>query len=88
MSWLDALLHGGAPRRPDPEPLELDDTRVVAVGTLLWLVALVALLVADLFGADVHGWWTAMCACGAVLGVCGLRYVARRKQAIARDARR
>lgn len=82
-----SLLRGSAPRRPDPEPLELDDTRVVAAGTVLWLAALVALLLADLVGADVHGWWIAMCACGAVLGVIGLRFVARRKRAIARAAR-
>lgn len=86
MSWLQRVLRA-APRRPDPEPLELDDTRVVAVGTLLWVVALLGLLVADVLGADVHGWWLAMCLCGAVLGVCGLRYVALRKRAIAREAR-
>lgn len=67
--------------RPDPEPLELDDTRVVAAGTALWLVALVVLVVADLLGADVHGWWIVMCLCGAALGLVGLRYVALRKQA-------
>ncbi len=76
-----------ADARPDPEPLELDDTRVVAAGTVLWLAALVGLLVADLFGASVPGWWPAMCACGVALGVLGLRYVARRKQA-RRRARR
>ncbi len=65
-------------RRPDPEPYELDDTRVVAAGTALWLLGLVGLLVARLLGADVHGWWYAMCLCGAVLGLLGLRYVARR----------
>lgn len=69
-------------RRPDPEPLELDDTRVVAAGTALWLLALVVLLVADLAGTDVHGWWYAMCLCGTALGVCGLRFVARRKRAV------
>ncbi len=73
--------------RPEPEPLELDDTRVVAAGTLLWLVGLVALLVADLAGASVPGWWPLMCLCGVALGVLGLRYVARRKQA-QRRARR
>jgi hypothetical protein len=87
MSRLQTLLYGRSPRRPDPEPLELDDTRVVAAGTLAWLLALVALVVADLFGAEVHGWWLAMCGCGALLGVVGLRYVARRKQALARRAR-
>lgn len=76
-----SLLRGSTPR-PDPEPLELDDTRVVAVLTGAWLVALVVLAVAAVAGADVHGWWLAMCACGVVLGVAGLRYVARRKQAL------
>jgi len=79
-----SLLRGSGPQQPDPEPLELDDTRVVLVGTLLWSGALVALLLAALFGADVHGWWLAMCACGAALGVAGLRFVARRKQSLAR----
>lgn len=81
-----SLLRGSAPR-PDPPPLELDDTRIVAAGTALWLLALLGLLVAALAGADVHGWWLAMCGCGAVLGVLGLRFVARRKQAIARPRR-
>ena len=73
--------------RPDPEPLELDDTRVVAAGTLCWLVVLVALLVADLAGASVPGWWPVMCLCGIALGLLGLRYVARRKQARRRAQR-
>ncbi|MEO6206199.1 MAG: hypothetical protein ABIO67_12595 [Mycobacteriales bacterium] len=34
------------PRRPDPEPLETDDVRLVAVGTGLWAVALVVLGIA------------------------------------------
>ncbi len=73
------------PQRPDPEPLETDDVKIVAGGTLLWLIALVVLVVAKLAGADVHGWWIAMCACGAVLGVGGVRYCQRRRDAIARD---
>lgn len=71
-----------ASRRPEPEPLELHDTRVVAGGTLLWLAGLVVLTIADLFGAPVHGWWLQMCAAGIALGVVGLRVLARR------DARR
>ena len=73
--------------RPDPEPLELDDTRVVAAGTAAWLAALVGLLVADLVGTSVPGWWPVMCLCGVALGVVGLRYIARRKQAVRRDRR-
>lgn len=74
------------PRRPDPEPLELDNPRVVAALTLAWLLALVVLLVAAAAGADVHGWWLAMCACGVVLGVLGLRYMAVRKVAVRKAA--
>jgi len=73
-----SLLRGNAPRRPDPEPLELGDVRVVAGGTALWLLALVVLAVADLAGAGVHGWWMAMCGCGVALGLLGLRFLARR----------
>jgi hypothetical protein len=73
------------PRRPDPPPLETDDVKIVAGGTALWAVALVALLVARVAGADVHGWWIAMCAAGALLGLLGVRYCQRRRDAIARD---
>jgi hypothetical protein len=74
-----------ADRRPDPEPLETDDVRLVAVGALMWLVALVVLGVARLSGAGVHTWWLEMCAYGAVLGVLGVAYCRRRRSAIARD---
>jgi hypothetical protein len=72
-------------QRPDPPPLETDDVRIVAGGTALWAVALVVLGIARLVGADVHGWWLAMCACGVALGLAGLRYCQRRRDAIARD---
>jgi hypothetical protein len=72
-------------RRPDPEPLETDDVKIVAGGTALWAVALVGLVIARLAGADVHGWWIAMCACGAALGLVGVRYCPRRRDSIARD---
>lgn len=75
----------GVERRPDPEPLETDDVRVVALLTVAWAVALVVLVVARLAGSDVHGWWLAMCAAGAVLGVAGVGYCRRRQAAIARD---
>lgn len=72
-------------RRPDPEPLETDDVKIVAGGTALWAVALVVLVVARLAGADVQGWWIAMCACGAALGLLGVRYCQRRRDAITHD---
>lgn len=76
---------GKPPRQPDPPPLETDDVRVVAVGTALWGVALVVLGIARLAGADVRGWWLAMCAGGLVLGGVGVGYCQRRRDAIARD---
>ena len=79
------LLRHPPPRRPDPEPLELHDRLVVAVGTGLWLAALVLLGVADLGGSPVAGWWLQMCAAGAVLGLVGLRVLSRRE--IRREAR-
>ena len=76
------------PRRPDPEPLETDDVRIVAIGTALWALALLATIVFHDQLAD-HGdadWvWTALA--GTFLGLPGLRYVRRRRQALRREAR-
>ena len=73
-------------RRPDPPPLETNDVAIVAGGTIAWAAAFVALLVARLAGADVRTWWLEMCAAGALLGLVGVRYCRRRRDAIARDA--
>ena len=81
-----ALLQG---RRPDPPPLETDDARTVAVGTAAWAVALVVLVVLRLADVTrVEGWWIAMCAWGAGLGLAGVWYCRRRQAAIARDKAR
>ncbi len=80
------LLQGS---RPDPSPLETDDVRTVAVGTGLWALALVVLVVLRLADVTrVEGWWIAMCACGLVLGLVGVRYCQRRRAAIDRDKAR
>ena len=72
-------------RRPDPEPLETDDVRIVAGGTALWAVALLVLGALQLLGVGVRGWWIGMCAYGLALGLLGVRYCQRRRDAIARD---
>jgi uncharacterized oligopeptide transporter (OPT) family protein len=46
---------------------------VIAIGTIAWLIAGVAFLVA---GSDSKYVWT--CVCGAALGVFGIRYTIRR----------
>ncbi len=74
-------------RRPDPPPLETNDSIVVLVGTSLWAGALLVLLVLELADlAPVRDWWLGMCAYGIALGLFGLYYVRRRHEAIARDA--
>jgi len=46
---------------------------LIAVGTIAWLIAGAAFLIA---GSDSKYVWT--CVCGAVLGVTGIRYTIRR----------
>lgn len=76
----------GVERRPDPPVWETDDVPVVAAGTGLWLLALLVLGVLRLTGTgDVHGWWLAMCASGAALGLVGVRHCRRRQAAVDRD---
>lgn len=78
-----------AARRPDPQPLETDDVRTVAVGTGAWALGLVVLAVLEATGVTrVETWWLVMCAYGVLLGVVGVVYCRRRREAIARDAAR
>ena len=52
-----------------PPPLKVDTVRVVLVGTALWVVALVVLL---LLGDRVDRLWTWTCVAGIVLAGIGL----------------
>ena len=73
-------------RRPGPAPLEAHDGLIVAGGTALWALALVVLMILKLTGTDIRTWWLVMCAEAAALGLVGVRYCQRRRDAIARDA--
>ncbi len=76
-------------RRPDPEPLRTNDVRTVAIGTVLWAVAFVALLPFwSRLDDDGRLWWVATCACGFALGLIGLAYTRKRAAAISRDEAR
>jgi len=65
----------------DVEPLDVDGTRTVAVGSLLWLVAFVLLLpfYGRLQETD-RVWWLWTCLAGFGLGVLGWDYCRRRKK--------
>ena len=74
------------PRRPDPEPLETDDVRVITLGTVAWGVALVVLVALhDRLEDDGRGSWVWVAAAGFGLGLVGVRHVRRRRAARARS---
>ena len=58
-----------APSRPSPPPLQVDTARVVQIGTALWAVALVVLLV---LGDRVDQVWTWTCVAAIALAALGL----------------
>jgi hypothetical protein len=58
-----------APTRPSPPPLAVDTARVVQIGTALWVVALVVLLV---LGDSVDRVWTWTCLAAIGLALLGL----------------
>jgi hypothetical protein len=70
------------PRRPDPEPFEIDERPFVAAGMVAWVVALIVLAV--FFRDDLRRhhaeWWLWSCGIGVALGAYGLRYVSRRRR--------
>ena len=67
-------------RQPAPEPLETDEVRVVAAGTLLWVLALLVLLpFAGRLAAAGRSWWLWTCLLGILLGLAGIVYCRRRR---------
>jgi len=71
----------------DLQPLDVDGVGAVAVGTVLWTIGAVLCLVfrAQLDEAG-NGWWLWVCVSGALLGLPGLWYVRRRRDAYRRAA--
>jgi hypothetical protein len=62
------------------DPLDVDGTRTVAVGALLFLVAFVLLLpFHDRLEADGKAWWQWTCLAGFGLGLVGWDYCRRRR---------
>ncbi|MBV9830065.1 MAG: DUF2530 domain-containing protein [Marmoricola sp.] len=65
----------------DVEPLDVDGVRTMQVGTALWAVALVVLLLLrhHLEKAG-HGWWVWVAVVGLVLGLIGWEHTTRRRR--------
>jgi len=66
-------------------PVDVDGVRAVTIGTILWAVALIALLpFTDTLRDDGHLWWIGTCAVGVLLGLSGLGYTVRRRNRLRR----
>lgn len=68
--------------RPDLEPLEVDEVKVAAVGSAVWLVAFLVLL--PFYGRLAHdgrAWWLWCALAGFGIGVLGVAYCRRRRDA-------
>ena len=60
--------------------METDDVRIVALGTVLWLLALIATLVFhDRLAEQGNDDWVWIALAGVFLGFVGLRHVRRRR---------
>ncbi|HEX6338418.1 MAG TPA: DUF2530 domain-containing protein [Jiangellaceae bacterium] len=70
---------------PELRPVDVDGVRTVAIITVLWALAFVVLAFfrTDLDEAG-RGWWIWACLAGVGLGLLGLEYCRKRRDAIAR----
>jgi hypothetical protein len=73
---------GGPEPGPALEPLDVDGVAAIGVGTAIWAVLLVIglLLHSRLQEAD-RGWWIGVAVSGLLLGLAGLAFVIRRRNA-------
>ena len=60
-----------------PKPLHVPTRRIIAVGMILWGIALVVTLAVPALHTGERSWWPWTCAFALGLGVFGLAYVAR-----------
>lgn len=65
------------------EPMDLDGVRTMTVGTIVWGVAIVALLpFLGTLDDDGRTWWLWTCIAGFGLGLIGVEYCRRRRKAL------
>ncbi len=65
------------PRVPDPAPLRAPTALILGVGTALWAVGLVVVMLVPSWHQGSRSGWPWVCVAGVVLGLVGLRYVHR-----------
>lgn len=69
------------PRRPDPEPYDVDERPLIVAGIALWIVTFVVLAV--FFRSDLRRhhseYWLWTCWIGVAFGLYGYRFVSRRR---------
>ena len=87
----DGTSEPGGPRPDGPTtgtglaPLPYDGVGSVAVGTVLWLIALIVMIpFVSQLRSDGRLWWLATAACGVGLGLLGLVIVIRRRNRLRR----
>ena len=86
----DSLSESGKEAKSNGEklalaPLEINGITAVTVGTIIWTVATVIMvLMRDQLQASGRGNWIWICACGVLLGLIGIRYTRRRAARIAK----
>jgi hypothetical protein len=61
----------------EPEPIAIDTTKVIQIGTALWGLALVVTLLAPALHQGDRHWWPWACVAGFLGGWLGLLYVRR-----------
>ena len=66
-------------RPPPPEPLDVDGIAIVGIGTVLFLVGFLVVVLMQGFAR-----WAWVCLAGAGLGVLGLGYCIRRRAGLTR----
>lgn len=65
-------------------PLEINGITAVTVGTIIWTVATVIMvLMRNQLESSGRGNWIWICSCGVLLGLIGIRYTRRRAARIA-----
>jgi hypothetical protein len=68
---------------PEVAPLDVDGVAAVTVGTIAWAVAtLVLLVLRGQLVEDGNGWWLWVGVAGTGLGLLGIEYCRRRRDAL------